>query len=71
MISLNDRMTVTSLLHWLNTEDLTGDIIREEDQIKNNNSTPLIEDLEISNIFKDKDDEEGNNVIDKFLDKVS
>jgi len=27
--------------------------------------------LEISNIFKDKDNEEGNSVTDKFLDKVS
>ena len=25
----------------------------------------------MSNIFKDKDDEEGNSVIDKLLDKVS
>ena len=71
MISLNKRITVTSLLCWLDAEDLTRDIIREEDQIKDNNSTPLINDLEISNIFKDKDNEKGNNVIDKFLNKVS
>jgi len=70
IISLSKRITVTSLLYQLNAEDLTGDIIREENQIKNDNSTPLIDDLEISNIFKDKDDEEGNGVIDKFLDKV-
>jgi len=63
-------MTVTSLLYWLNTEDLIGDIIREKDQIKNNNSTPLINNLEISDIFKDKDDKKGNSVTDKLLDKV-
>ena len=63
-------MIVTSLLHQLNAEDLTGDIIREKDQIKNNNSTSLIDNLEMSNIFKDKDNKEGNSVTDKFLDKV-
>ena len=46
-------------------------MIREKDQIENNNSTPLIEDLEMSDIFKDKDNEEGNGVIDKLLDEVS
>ena len=64
-------MIVTSLLHWLNTEDLTRDMIREKDQIKNNNSTPLIDNLEISDIFKDKDNKKGNSVTDKLLDKVS
>ena len=71
MILLNKRMIVTSLLCQLDAEDLIGGIIREKDQIENNNSTPLIEDLEMSNIFKDKDNEEGNGVIDKFLDEVS
>ena len=71
MILLSKRMTVTSLLCQLNAEDLTEGIIREKDQIETNNSTPLIKDLEISNIFKDKNDEEGNGVIDELLDKVS
>ena len=31
MISPNKRITVTSLLHQLNAEDLTRDMIREED----------------------------------------
>ena len=70
MTLLSKRITVTSLLHQLNAEDLTGDIIREKNQIETNNSTPLIEDLEMSNIFKNKDDKEGNSVTDKFLDKV-
>ena len=71
MISLSNRMTVTSLLHQLDTENLTGGIIREEDQIKTNNSTPLIKDLEMSDIFKDKNNKKGNNVIDKLIMEVS
>jgi len=71
MISLSKRMIIISLLHWLNAEDLTGGIIRAKDQIETNESIPLIEDLKISNIFKDKDDEEGNSVINEFLDEVS
>jgi len=71
MTSPNKRITVTSLLCWPDAEDLTGDIIREENQIKTNDSTPLIEDLEMSNIFKDKDDEEGNSVIDELITEVS
>ena len=63
-------MIVTSLLHQLNAEDLTGGIIREKDQIEINNSIPLIKDLEISDIFKDKDNKEGNNITNKLLDKV-
>ena len=69
MILSNNKMTVTSLLCQLNAEDLTGDIIREKDQIENNNSTPLIKDLEMSNIFKDKNDKKGNSVIDKLIKK--
>ena len=71
MISLNNRMTVTSLLCQLNAEDLTGGIIREKDQIETSNSTLLIEDLEISNIFKDENGKEGNNVTDELINKVS
>ena len=44
---------------------------QEKDEIKVETSTPLIKDLEMSNIFKDKDDEEGNGIIDKLIDKVS
>ena len=64
-------MTVTSLLHQLNAKDLTKGIIRKKDQIETNNSTSLIEDLEISDIFKNKDDKEGNSVIDKLVIEVS
>ena len=71
MILLNKRMTVTSLLHQLNANNLTGDIIKKEDQIELNKGTPLIEDLEISDIFKDKDDKEGNSVMDELITEVS
>ena len=70
MISLSNKITITSLLHQLNAKDLTGDIIKEKDQIETNNSTPLIKDLEISDIFKDKDDEKGNSVTDKLITEV-
>ena len=63
-------MTVISLLHQLNTKDLTGDIIKEKDQIKTSNNTPLIKDLEMSNIFKDKNNKKGNGVTDKLITKV-
>jgi len=71
MISFNKRIIITSLLCQLNTEDLTGGIIKKEDQIKDNNSTPLINDLKMSDIFKDKDNEKGNGVMDELLDEVS
>jgi len=64
-------MAVINLLHQLNAKDLTKDIIRKKDQIEINNSTPLIKDLEINNIFKDKDDEEGNSVTDKLITEIS
>jgi len=70
MISFSKRMTVTSLLCQLNAEDLIGGMIKKKDQIETNNSTPLIEDLEMSNIFKNKDNKEGNNVMDKLLNKI-
>jgi len=67
----NKRMTVTSLLHQLNAEDLTGGIVKEKNQVESNNSTPLIKDLEISNIFKNKDNKEGNGVTNKLINKIS
>ena len=70
MILFSDRMIVISLLYQLNTENLTGDIIREKDQIKTNNNTSLIKDLEMSNIFKDKNNKKGNSVIDELINKV-
>ena len=70
MISLNEKIIVTSLLCQLNTKDLTENIIRKENQIEINNSTPLIKDLEMQNIFKNKNNKEGNSVIDKLITEV-
>jgi len=64
-------MTVINLLHQLNAEDLTGGIIKKEDQIKTSNSTPFIKNLEISNIFKNKNNKEGNSITDKLIAEVS
>jgi len=58
-------MTVTSLLQQSKAEDLIGDIIKEKDhQIKSGNTTPLINNLEMQDVFKDKDEKKGNGVID-------
>ena len=46
-------------------------MIREEDQIETETSTLLINDLEIQDIFKDKNDEEGNSVTDELIMEVS
>ena len=71
MILFSKKMTVTSLLCQLNAEDLTRGIIKKESQIETKVSTPLIKDLEISDIFKDKDDEEGDSVTDKLITEIS
>ena len=70
IISPNKRMTVTSLLYWPNAKNLMGGIIREKNQIKTNNNTPLINDLKMSNIFEDENDEEGNSVMDELIMEV-
>jgi len=70
IISPNNRITVTSLLYQLNAKNLTKSIIKEKDQMKIKNSTFLIKNLKIQNIFKDKDDKKGNNVIDELIVKV-
>ena len=58
-------MIVTSLLQQLEAEDLIGGIIKEEDhQIKSENTTPLINNLEMQDVFKDKDEERGDGVMD-------
>jgi len=63
--SLNKRMTVTSLLQQSEAEDLIKSIIKKEDhQIEPGNTTPLINNLEMQDVFKDKDKERGDGVID-------
>jgi len=42
-----------------------GGIIREKDhQIESGNTTPLINDLEMQDVFKDEDEERGDGVMD-------
>ena len=64
-------MIITSLLHQSDAEDLTGGIIREKDQIKTEDSIFLIKDLEMQDIFKDKNNKKGNNVTDELIAKLS
>ena len=44
--------------------DLTKGINNNKYQIKQNNTTPLINDLEMQDIFKDKNKKEGDSVTD-------
>jgi len=73
--SFNKKMIVTSLLQWSETEDLIEDIIRKKDhQIKSGNTTPLINDLEMQDVFKNKDEERGDdvtNLISRLVDLLS
>jgi len=66
----NNQIVVTTHAYFTDA-DKRGIRNQEEDKIEIETNTPLIKDLKISNIFKDKDDKEGNSVIDKLLDKVS
>ena len=60
---------MTTCAHLIDTDE-GGIRNQEEDHIETSNSTPLIKDLEMSNIFKDKDNKKGNGVIDKFIKEV-
>ena len=65
MTSPSKRMTVTSLLQQSEAEDLIKGIIKEEDhQIESRNTTPLIDNLEIQDVFKDEDKERGDGITD-------
>ena len=56
---------ITSLLQQSKAEDLIKGIIREKDhQIKSGNTTPLINDLEMQDVFKDEDKKRGDGVTD-------
>ena len=71
MISPSKRITATSLEQRAlrsDAEDLVGGGIRDTGhQIDSGSSTPLIEDLEKGQIFKDKAKEEGASVTDLVL----
>ena len=63
MISPTERINRTSLAR--RSEERLGGIIREEgQQIELGDTIPLIDDLEIEDIFEDKDGEEGVSVTD-------
>ena len=66
----NNQIVVITYARFMDTNK-GGIRNQKEDKIEIETSTPLINDLEISNIFKDKDNKKGNSVTDKFLDKVS
>ena len=70
MISPNNKMTVISLLCQPDAKDLTKSIIKKENQIKTNNSTPLIKDLKMQDIFKDENEEERDSVMDELITEV-
>jgi len=60
-----NKMVVTSQLQQSETEDLIRGIIRDKDhQIKSGNTTPLINNLEMQEVFKDKNKERGGSVMD-------
>ena len=64
-------MVVTSQLQWSEVDDLTGGIISQnKHQIESEDTPPLVSNLEMSNIFKDKDGEEGDGVTDSIEDLV-
>ena len=65
MVTLSDRITATSLKWQTDTEDLIGGIRNKEGhQIKIGHSTPLINNLEIKKLFKDKDKKKGVSITD-------
>jgi len=65
IILLKDRIVVISWLQQLEAEDLIGGIIRNKDhQNESGNTTPLINDLEMQEVFKDKNGERGGSVTD-------
>ena len=65
----NDQIVATTYAHFTDTDE-GGIRNQEKKEIKTKTSTPLIEDLEISDIFKDKNDEEGNSVMDELIIEV-
>ena len=65
MILFSKKMIITSLLHQSEAKDLIKGIIKEEDhQIELGNTTPLINNLEMQDVFKNKDEEREDSVID-------
>ena len=65
MTTPSDRINATVWARRSDAEDLIGGIrIKESHQIETEHSTPLIDDLEIDDLFKDKNKEEEVGVTD-------
>ena len=60
---------MTTYTHFIDI-DKGGIRNQEKNKIKIKTSTPLIKDLEMSNIFKNKNNKEGNGVINELLNKI-
>ena len=65
MISLKDSTSETSYKQQVDTKNLIRGIKNKKGyQVKSEYSTPLINNLEIKKLFKDKNKEEGVSVTD-------
>ena len=65
MISLNKRITTVIQAWRLDAKNLIGGIRNKKSyQIKIKHSTPLINNLEIKELFKDKNEEKGVGITD-------
>ena len=60
-------MRVISIAWYIKAEDLIGGIRSIRQQIKPENTIPLVDNLEIESIFKDKAEEEGDSVMDPVI----
>ena len=70
MTSPSEKITAIIQVQRLNAKDLIRGIRNKKSyQIKIGHSTPLINDLEIKELFKDKNKEEGAGVTD-FISRI-
>ena len=60
-----ERISAISAAWYI--EAIKGGIRSKEQQIKTENTAPLVDDLEIKSIFKDKAKEGGDSVIDLVM----
>ena len=69
IVSPNNQIIIITYAYFTDT-DKGGIRNQKENEIKTKTGTPLIKDLEISNIFKDKDNKEGNGIINELINKI-
>ena len=65
----NNQIVATTYAHFTDTNK-GGIRNQKENKIEIKTGTSLIKDLKMSNIFKDKDNKKGNNIINKFINKI-